>query len=175
MSQLGISQRMLETIVLREKLAQSELFKAAAAVSDAAMVIGNETPQAGPQPGPAAEVPLSEELLARAENPELAPEDQQAFAEAADRMKVVDRPSEAAAAQPPPEMQAAPPQAPGEPEAAPPPGAAPPPKMAAAAPKRSDDFGRVVSDRQKQAEILSTTEERPNSMSGFREWLSSFS
>lgn len=166
---------MLETIALREKLAKSELFKASAAVSDAAMIIGNETPDAGPQPGPASEVPLSEELLARAENPEIAPEDQQAFLEAADRMKMVDRPSEAGAAQPPPEMQAAPPPAPEGAEIPPPADAAPPPKMAAASKKRSEDFGRVVSDRQKQAEILSTTEERPNSMSGFREWLSSFS
>lgn len=175
MSHFGISQRMLETIALREKLAQSELFKAAAAVSDAAMVIGNETPDAGPQPGPAAEVPLSEELLARAENPELAPEDQQAFLEAADRMKMVDRPSEAAAAPAAPAMQAAPAAAPAEAEVPPPAGGAPPPKMAAAQSRRAGDFGRVVSDRQKQAEILSTTEERPNSMSGFRNWLSSFS
>lgn len=108
-----ISERYLELI---SRLEKGEMYKAAQVASDAAMLGQMPAPEPGapqgmPQEMPAPEMGFSDELRARADDPQVPPDVRSLMLENADRLELVNSPSMGAQQQmggvaeaPPPEM-----------------------------------------------------------------------
>lgn len=169
MNNATISQRYLNLIA---GLGRSEKFKAAAAVSDAAMVIDNpdQGGPAGPEGQPEAQPPQGDplyiELRARADDDKVSPEDRQLMLDAASRLEMAAAPPQVPMGQAPQE------QAPqGMPQEMAPEAAPELPQKAASRGWTSAPGAEIVNNT-KKASI--NDNEKPPTMAGFRDWLSQF-